>query len=551
MKNRYISYVFLSLLSLCLAGCYADKGNYDYVDINKVNVYLSCGGSYTITIGETISIKAEISFPEGNGDRDRLEFQWYLGNYPDDAVEGWNSPELEWTPDELMSKKTLLLEVHDPVTGIRYFAGTQITVQAIYDAYGVLVLSEKENGKSMLSYIKWKPDSVADVENLEPSASMENGRDARLMRSYTEYPDVFFAENGTDLPEGPVSIHEHFCADKTSVAQLLILTRNGAVDISGKTFKVDPIGSLDKVFADGKYPDGMDYVKEARFMTRVDLVTDQDGHIYTRIRNTNQLFHSGRFLTNRLQYLGEEEVSDAHLYMHPYSISPNACIVHDNNAKRLFFVCDTGASVEWDLQEGDVAAGHSFAISDPTKPSSQDGTEAMYVKASDLSAADEIISVGYSAGWPVREYTSTFVLFKRDGRYFLEEMWIARTNLGRGNFEFNVTRSRIEEIKGLPGDPVDLYISPYVYYYANPYIMLAVGNQVYVYDLENRTLPASAYFTEPLRADIVSLSGEDRYYLWWLALGLSDGSVVVVNTRNARYTRNRMVLYDSKKQMYN
>ena len=96
-------------------------------------------------------------------------------------------------------------------------------------------------------------------------------------------------------------------------------------------------------------------------MTRVDLVTDQDGHIYTRVKNSNKLFHSGKFLNNQLEYDGEA-VSGCSLYMHPFSISPNACVVYDSRRKRMFHVCDSGGSVEWDMQEGDVGAGHSFPI---------------------------------------------------------------------------------------------------------------------------------------------------------------------------------------------
>ena len=131
-------------------------------------------------------------------------------------------------------------------------------------------------------------------------------------------------------------------------------------------------------------------------------------------------------------------------------------------------------------------------------------------------------------------------------------MRISRTNFGRGNFEYKVTNARIEEIKGLPGDPDALYVSPYVYNtYPCPYAMLAVGSQLYVYDLRNRTLPVSAYFDKPLRANIISLSGEGNYNMWWTALGLDDGSVIVVNMKDVRYQANKCVVYDSKKMMYN
>lgn len=563
MKKGYISNIFLCLL-LCLTGCYSDKGNYDYVDINKVNVYLNCGSSCVITKGETLNIKAQVSFPDavdGEGDRDRLEYSWYLGGYPDGLLEGeqWRSPEITWTPDRLMTNETLLVEVHDPVTDIRYFAGTQVTVKAVYDAWGVLVLSEKENGKSMLSYIKWKQEDLKDLEAAQPSLGTENARSGKLMTSYTEYVDAFSKENGgADLPAGPISLREHYNADKTSVANIMVLTENGAIDISGKDFLVDPIGSLDKVFIGGSYPEGMDYAAESMMMTRVDLVTDQQGHVYTRIRNTNQLFHTGMFLGNRLTFEGEE-VSGAHLYMHPHSTNPNACAVYDENAKKLFFVLDSGAAVEAGLMEGDAAAGHSFPILDSTTPSSDDGSGNMYVSPSDMSGVEKVFYVGYSVdALETTRYNSTIIFFKRDGRYFLEELWISRTFYGRGQLEFNVTRSRIEEIKGLPGDPSDLYLSPYMYLTnskfpetLNPYMMIAVGNQVYVYNTTNRTSPVYAYFKQPLRAGIVSVSGEDWYGRWWLAMGLDDGSVIVINTRTPGFSANRVVLYDSKKELYN
>ena len=541
--------ILLCAVLMTVQGCYKDKGNYDYHDVNSLTVTLDCPTPYNLTMGETVRIHPSLHFASGNGNSDRLEYRWYLGSYEGYTEDGWNTLDFEWTPDRLVDSETLLLVVTDPVTGIQSFAGVVLSVKAIYDAYGVIVLTEKENGKSGLSFIKWKSDDVKWVTDVDPESSI-NGR---IMPTYEEYPDVYFTENGEDLPAGPIGLHEHYCDDKTTVGQILVMTEGGAVDISGKTFRKDPVGTLENVFTDGSYPDGMRYVSEAMMMSRVDLVTDQDGHVYTRVKNTSKLFHSGKFLGRRLEFDGSE-VSGCSLYMHPFSISPNACVLYDGKSKRMFHVCDSGASVEWDMQEGDVAAGHSFPIldvDDRKKITSDDGSEDMYVSPEDMSAVDKVISIGFSTSNPVRSYNSTLLMFRRAGRYFLQEMWISRTNFGRGNFEFKVTRARIEEIKGLPGDPADLYISPYAYYDENPYAMFAVGRQLYTYDLINRTLPVSAYFSKDLRADIVAVSGEDNYYEWWTALGLDDGSVIVVNSRDARYSRNHCVLYDSRKEMYN
>ena len=136
-----------------LQGCYKDKGNYEYHDANALSINLNCANPYNITRGETISIHPKLNFVSGEGDAERLEYRWYLGSLEGETRDEWNTLDFEWTPDELIDKKTLLLVVTDPVTDIQTFAGITVNVKAVYDADGVLVLSEKENGKSCLSFI--------------------------------------------------------------------------------------------------------------------------------------------------------------------------------------------------------------------------------------------------------------------------------------------------------------------------------------------------------------------------------------------------------------
>lgn len=335
LYNNILKIAAASVLVLGLHGCYADKGNYEYHDANELSINLNCANPYNITSGETISIHPKLNFASGEGNAERLEYRWYIGSLEGETRDEWNTLDFEWTPEELIDKKTLLLVVTDPVTGIQTFAGTTVNVRAVYDAYGVIVLSEKENGKSSLSFIKWKSEDVAGIAGLEE----DNNNPGMVMKTYVEYPDLYYTENGEDLPAGPVGIHEHYCADNTTVGQILVMTKGGAIDINGKTFKKDPVGSIEAVFQGGAYPEGMDYISQAMMMTRVDLVSDQDGHIYTRVKNSNKLFHSGKFLGNKLEFEGEP-VSGCSLYMHPFSISPNACVVYDSVRKRMFHVCD-------------------------------------------------------------------------------------------------------------------------------------------------------------------------------------------------------------------
>ncbi len=78
MKNR-IKYLFFAIPALLLAGCFEDKGNYDYTTINEVWVD-TAGVQTSFTLGqyETLSIAPNVKFSSGTGDETGLSYRWVL-----------------------------------------------------------------------------------------------------------------------------------------------------------------------------------------------------------------------------------------------------------------------------------------------------------------------------------------------------------------------------------------------------------------------------------------------------------------------------------------
>lgn len=519
MRTQFVI-CLLSALSVFAAGCYDDKGNYDYSDVNELVIDMNHAYTYAITLGETFELNPEIRFVNGEGDISRLTYKWYLGedNYTQDD---WNTLKFRWTPEKLLSNQELCLEVTDPVTGIQYLASINCFVESQYQDDGVMILSE-EDGKTRFSFVKI------------PAADRYDDSRGRHFYKYVEYKNAYLTGNDEELPAGPLMLHQHFCADDSTVGQILILTENGAIDIDGKAFQKDPIGELSSVFLDGTYPAELGHVTDAMFMARVDLVADTEGRLYSRLKNTSELFHSGYFFPNRLS-LDNEELSGCRLIPAPFD-GIKSCLVYDTDKKRLLVIGDSGGV----SGAPDAGAGHAFALAESSEPSSSTpGSEEAYVPVNDLSGIDDLLWIGYSKDFGVG-YT---LVFEKNGRYYCQEFEL---NKNYSSFRFTVNSPTINEIKGLPQKPDCVYAAAYKD--RNPLVYLAVGNQLYIYDRSNPTLPVKAYNAAGFRADIVDMDGEG-YNSPWLALALSDGSVLVLNSWKSNEESNKFIYYDSKKEM--
>lgn len=61
MRTQFVI-CLLSALAVFAAGCYDDKGNYDYSDVNELVIDMNHAYTYSITLGETFELNPEIRF---------------------------------------------------------------------------------------------------------------------------------------------------------------------------------------------------------------------------------------------------------------------------------------------------------------------------------------------------------------------------------------------------------------------------------------------------------------------------------------------------------
>jgi hypothetical protein len=79
--KKLFNYSLCFFLLFLVAGCYKDKGNYEFTDINKITI-TSTASSYSVLVPDSLKIDVDISqtIPSADG----LTFQWVL--YPNTAA---------------------------------------------------------------------------------------------------------------------------------------------------------------------------------------------------------------------------------------------------------------------------------------------------------------------------------------------------------------------------------------------------------------------------------------------------------------------------------
>lgn len=543
MKNIRIL-LSAALLALAAAACYEDKGNYEYRDVNAITIRMDGQSdknapSFRITMGEKIELHPTITFVNGTGDMSRLEYKWTLTPnawYDEENTytqDDWNTLDFEWTPDFLIPNGRLDLCVTDRETGIQTFGQARCMVSSRYNALGAMILAEKE-GVTQFSFIK---GTSFDSNNI-PS-------------EFEIYDNVYFTENGEHLPDGPIKMVEHYCTDNSTSGQILILTRNGAVDIGGQDFRKDI--DLREAFDGAAYPADFGYARDAMFLSRVDVVMDASGRVYSRLKNTADLFHSGYFLPDPAVLEGEREpLSECMPVPAPYN-NICCCLLYDAAKRRFVLIADTGTG-GWRDPE-DQNANRLAPIANPTaRPS---GEAEQFLPLDNLGDEAEILSINCFRPNSYYSGMGYVIVFNRDGKTYFQEFVL---NKDYGVFGYAAVDPAVYEIKGLPGKATFAYSQPYYKsssYSNNPLLFCAVGSELYVYDCSNPSIPAIRYEpkmqdgtpAQPFGSDIVAMNAEN-FGSRWAVVALADGRVLVLKTQQANYPEEQIAYFDSADRSY-
>lgn len=156
------------LIAFALGSCYKDKGNYDYVDINVVDIS-GVDSMYTVNYGSILSIKPTLNFSKDDGsDTSAYSYMWmaslYSNGHTDDVDTLSRSRDLEARITLTSGKYNMIYRVTDKKTGVTFqksFLATVIT--SVYE--GWMLLSEV-NGGSRLDMLSKGADGYKPIYDL-------------------------------------------------------------------------------------------------------------------------------------------------------------------------------------------------------------------------------------------------------------------------------------------------------------------------------------------------------------------------------------------------
>lgn len=146
MKRSIYSLLGISLMSMAFTACYDDLGNYDYKDINELQVD-SIHASYVRDVDDSLHIVPVLQGTQYS-DTSRFTYKWEFNN----SVLA-ETPELHIRVELTPGEKRCRYIVRDKNTGIQYYTPFSLSVRSSTAADLIVVLS-KYQGRAELSYLR-------------------------------------------------------------------------------------------------------------------------------------------------------------------------------------------------------------------------------------------------------------------------------------------------------------------------------------------------------------------------------------------------------------
>ena len=496
MKNIYCILLFTAFI---LNACYDDKGNYNYKDINEIEISFEDDAFYTKTFGEVLELNPILNF-DLSQEGDRYTYLWKLN---DETREGWDQPTLKWEIDEVVDRGKISLEITDHKYGVSYLGYATLSVVGIYEnARSWMILSEV-GGKSQLSYFNM----------LEYDSEVDTIISSRITL------DVYGMSNdGAELGSGPIALQEHFREgvdwNENIVGNVCVFQESGAVDLSGVDFTKEI--DMAEAFDGGTYPAGV-ILGPGTFMDWVDIVTDQEGRLYSRLKSVSTVYNTDYFLHIPLSCTGETEPLRNCTVIPGYYRSNRTGynFVYDGENKRLLYVTNGGTNWESDLQ----GAGRVTAL--PACGENDDIDK--IIPLNDMKGYELLKATMFGFGYP--NYGVALLLKEEaTGKIFLQ-----RVKITGSNAKPRILEIFKDEVIGLPGIPTVSALP----LNGPEYMFFAVDKNVYCLDLNNITKPVTLY--KSFDANVVAMNAEsETYSCAHMAVGLENGEFYILMIYGAK-----------------
>ena len=154
MKNYILKSLFYSAcLALCMTACYEDLGNYDYTDINELEVD-TFRTSYELVQFDTLKISPLITESLKKGEQ--MAYEWEV----DHKVVS-NDKDLAYQVDFVKSEVPIRFKVTNQNTGVSYFQYSELNATSFFSS-GISLLHEINNNYAC-AFIRMAPDNPGIV----------------------------------------------------------------------------------------------------------------------------------------------------------------------------------------------------------------------------------------------------------------------------------------------------------------------------------------------------------------------------------------------------
>ena len=153
MKRLFV--YIITVMALFIAGCYEDKGNYDYDTVPQVSVS-GIEKSYDFYVGSQETITPTVTWT--NGKPDKVSYAWRINNKVVCEEESLN-----FVVGDLPVKAGLYAEftITNEDLGVEYINRFNVSVYSTYYS-GWMLLADKGN-VSELSYVRDDGELYADI----------------------------------------------------------------------------------------------------------------------------------------------------------------------------------------------------------------------------------------------------------------------------------------------------------------------------------------------------------------------------------------------------
>jgi hypothetical protein len=488
--KKHLLLIGIVLGAFCQQACYEDKGNYDYLPVNKVTITLS-SSALNANMGDTLYFTPTITFADPDTNPDDFEYWWeYTGNlsllgHREVICEG---RELRFVP-RLVGSQNVQICVREKSSKTITTAIMTINGGSVY-VKGWLILRE-EGGESKLTYVR-------------PDRSVPG--DLTSERVYVPYIDLYGQLfPGESLGSGPIVLRQAFSGRGIQTV-FYVIQENESACFNGVSYAREIklaqefIGGAPAGFAPRDYYQGH----------YSNMVLNADGTVYFRspYYGSNTDFFTYSFANFPMEYQGRLLKIDRIIPSMAERIFFHA--VYDRENKRFLWVYAGQSTTGGSLLPADFTASGEYLDYNNTGDA-----EILY------SSFYNQMASGFNG------QAQNITLYTRGGNTYVQ-----RCRGTGGQMLSVVTSIPVEDIQHALFSG-QAYLSPDTKYYqlkTRTYLFFATGNQLYWYDHLAGT--THLFYTFSAGDEVIDMDSNPQESE--LGVVLTSGKFVTLNIENDR-----------------